>query len=199
MGSNTPARPTTRALNNWWDRGSTIGFFNPIIPTQNFRQSLNPEGYFRYPTSRAFRQSRISLRFCFKIPNPESRASNEANLVSRKSYWGPSRSYWLWLKILFRFRLSRHRAVTLSVWPCLLHLFLSIGTGLKRTFINCCSKTVGDVDPSHGGKELLRSRSNWCNTVEANLPKFSESSTTDLPEHLSGNRGSTKQTLLNPQ
>ena len=52
-------------------RGSPIGFFYPVIPTQIFGQSRNPEGYFWHPTSRAYFQSRISPRFRFKIPNPE--------------------------------------------------------------------------------------------------------------------------------
>ena len=30
-------------------RGSPIGFFNPVIPTRNFMQSRNPEGYFGIP------------------------------------------------------------------------------------------------------------------------------------------------------
>ena len=52
-------------------RGSPIGFFNPVIPTQNFVQSRNPEGYFWHPISRVYFQSRISPRFCFQVPNPE--------------------------------------------------------------------------------------------------------------------------------
>ena len=52
-------------------RGSPIGFFYPVIPTQIFGQSRNPEGYFWHPTSRAYFQSRISHRFPFKIPNPK--------------------------------------------------------------------------------------------------------------------------------
>ena len=52
-------------------RGSPIGFFYPVIPTQNFRQFRNPEGYFWHPTSHAYFQSQISPRFGFKIPNPE--------------------------------------------------------------------------------------------------------------------------------
>ena len=52
-------------------RGSPIGFFYPVIPTQIFGQSRNPEGYFWHPTSHAYLQSRISPRFPFKIPNPE--------------------------------------------------------------------------------------------------------------------------------
>ena len=35
--------------------GSAIGFFNPVIPTQNFPQSHNPEGSFGHPTSKAYR------------------------------------------------------------------------------------------------------------------------------------------------
>ena len=56
----------------WVTRGSPIGFFYPVIPTQNVGQSRNPEGYFWHPTSRAYFQSRISPRFRLKIPNPES-------------------------------------------------------------------------------------------------------------------------------
>ena len=52
-------------------RGSPIGFFTPVIPTQNFMQSRNPEDYFWHPTSRAYFQSQISLWFCFKVPNPK--------------------------------------------------------------------------------------------------------------------------------
>ena len=51
--------------------GSPIGFFNPVIPTQDFEQSRYPEGYFWHPTARAYFQSRIPLWFCCKIPNPE--------------------------------------------------------------------------------------------------------------------------------
>ena len=51
--------------------GSPIGFFYPVIPTQNFGQSRNPKGYFWHPTSRAYFQSPISPRSRFKIPNPE--------------------------------------------------------------------------------------------------------------------------------
>ena len=52
-------------------RGYPIGFFNPVIPTQNFVQSRNPEGYFWHPTSQAYFQSRDSPRFYFQIPNPD--------------------------------------------------------------------------------------------------------------------------------
>ena len=45
--------------------------FLSVIPTQNFGQSRNPEGYFCHRTSRAYFQSRISPQFRFKIPNPE--------------------------------------------------------------------------------------------------------------------------------
>ena len=51
--------------------GSPIGFFNPVIPTQNFVQSRNSEGYFWYSTSQAYFQSRNSPRFCFKMSHPE--------------------------------------------------------------------------------------------------------------------------------
>ena len=46
-------------------RGSPVGFLTPVIPTQNFMQSRNPEGYFWHPTTRAYFQSQISLWFCF--------------------------------------------------------------------------------------------------------------------------------------
>ena len=51
--------------------GSPIGFFSPVIPTQNFVQSHDPKGHFWHPTSLSKFQSRISPRFGFKIPNPE--------------------------------------------------------------------------------------------------------------------------------
>ena len=50
---------------------SPVGFFNPVIPPQNFVQSRNPAGYFLQPTFPAHFQSRISSLFRFKIPNPE--------------------------------------------------------------------------------------------------------------------------------
>ena len=55
----------------YFSSGFPIGFFNPIIPTQNFVQSRNPEGYFWNPTFQAYFQSQISSRFSFQIPNPE--------------------------------------------------------------------------------------------------------------------------------
>ena len=55
--------------------GYPIGFFNFVIPTQNFEQSRNPEGYFWHPTSQAYFQSRDSPRFYFQIPNPELQIS----------------------------------------------------------------------------------------------------------------------------
>ena len=47
-----------------------IGFFNPVIPTQNFVQSRNLEGYFRYsPPAHTFNQeSRPDFAFQFQIP-----------------------------------------------------------------------------------------------------------------------------------
>ena len=41
-------------------RGSPIGLFTPVIPTQNFMQSHNPEGYFWHPISLAYFQSQIA-------------------------------------------------------------------------------------------------------------------------------------------
>ena len=62
-------------------------FFNPVILTQSFVQYRNPEGYFWLPTSRLpFQFSNLTL---ILLKNPESRASNGGNPVSRKTYWGP--------------------------------------------------------------------------------------------------------------
>ena len=65
------AMHSRRRVNRRYMRGSPTGFFNPVIPTQNFVQSRNPEGYFWHPTSQAYFQSRNTPRFCFQIPNPE--------------------------------------------------------------------------------------------------------------------------------
>ena len=48
--------------------GSTIGFFNPVISTQNFVQSHNPEGFFgsHFPS-----MPTISNPPRFNIPSPE--------------------------------------------------------------------------------------------------------------------------------
>ena len=51
-------------------RGSPIGFFNPVIPTQDFEQSCNPEDYFWHPTSRTYFQSRIPPDFASKSRIP---------------------------------------------------------------------------------------------------------------------------------
>ena len=60
--------------------------FNPVIPTKYFVQSLNPDGYFWYPTSLDIFYPQYRLDF----PNPESRASNMGNSGSRKTSWGRS-------------------------------------------------------------------------------------------------------------
>ena len=54
-----------------FESGSAIGFFNPVIPTRNFVQSRNPEGYFRHFITQTYFQSRISLRFCIQFSSPE--------------------------------------------------------------------------------------------------------------------------------
>ena len=58
--------------------------FSPVITTQIFAQSRNPEGYF-HPMHTFNPESRphISLK---------SRPSNKANPGSRKTYWTPSDS-----------------------------------------------------------------------------------------------------------
>ena len=51
-----------------------IGFFNPVIPTQNFVQPRSPNGCFSQPTCRANFQYRIDLGPIFlKNPQPEIR------------------------------------------------------------------------------------------------------------------------------
>ena len=56
-------------------RGSTIRFFNPVIPTQNVGQSRDPEGSFCIPpASRTVNPESspdFALKFCFKILNLE--------------------------------------------------------------------------------------------------------------------------------
>ena len=75
--------PSLAQRRGWVRGGSPIGFFNPLIPTQNFVQSRNPDSYFWYPTS--FLNLAAILH-----QNPESRALIERNPGSRKTYWGPS-------------------------------------------------------------------------------------------------------------
>ena len=61
-----------------------IGFFNPVIPTQDFELFHNPDSYFWHPTSLVIFQSRIAPWFCFKIPNPELQIrviSDPGNLI----------------------------------------------------------------------------------------------------------------------
>ena len=62
-----------------------IGFFSPIIPTQNFVQSRKPNGYFlalHLPRILSNPESRVSNK-----ENPESRASNKKNPEPRVSVW----------------------------------------------------------------------------------------------------------------
>ena len=64
-------------------RSSSVVFFNSVIPTQNFPQSRNPDGDLA-PSSPAYFPSRISSRFCGKIPNPSNLATPGYN-VRRKT------------------------------------------------------------------------------------------------------------------
>ena len=64
-------------------RSSSVVFFNSVVPTQNFPQSRNPDGGLA-PSSPAHFQSRISPRFCGKIPNPSNLANPGYN-VRRKT------------------------------------------------------------------------------------------------------------------
>ena len=60
-----------------------MGFFNPVIPTQNFVQSRNPifilTGILSIPNFAPI-----------LLYNPESRVSNKGNPGTRETYWGPS-------------------------------------------------------------------------------------------------------------
>ena len=60
----------TRRKQTFILRGSPIGFFTPVIPTQNFMQSCNPEGYFFGipPPAHTFNPKSRS-----EVPNPELR------------------------------------------------------------------------------------------------------------------------------
>ena len=51
----------------WWV--SSIGFFNPVVPTQNFIPSRNPDGYFWHSTFRVL-LSRLSRPFALKSRIP---------------------------------------------------------------------------------------------------------------------------------
>lgn len=51
-------------------RGSPVGLFNPLIPTQIFANFRNSDGYIWHRVPCAYFQSRISPLFCLKIPNP---------------------------------------------------------------------------------------------------------------------------------
>ena len=51
-------------------RGSPMGFFNPVILTQNFVQSRNPEGYLGHSNSRAYFRSQILPYFASKSRIP---------------------------------------------------------------------------------------------------------------------------------
>ena len=66
-------------------------FLNPVIPTQNFLQFRNLDGYFWHPTSRAYCQSRILPRFCFKIPNPELQIREIQDPETSFGAWGSGR------------------------------------------------------------------------------------------------------------
>ena len=60
-------------------RSSSVVFFNLVIPTQIFPQSRNPNSDLA-PSSPAYFQSRISPRFCGKIPNPSNLANPGYNV-----------------------------------------------------------------------------------------------------------------------
>ena len=63
-------RPFIRKFQVTKLRGSPIGFFNPVIRTQNFVQSHNPEAYFGHSNSHAHFQSLISPDFALKSRIP---------------------------------------------------------------------------------------------------------------------------------
>ena len=58
--------------------------FSSLKVPSRVLQSSNPDGYFWHLASCAFFQSRISSRFCYKIPNPEfqkGKSCNPKNLI----------------------------------------------------------------------------------------------------------------------
>ena len=63
-------RPFIRKFQVTKLRGSPIGFFNPVIRTQNLVQSHNPEAYFGHSNSHAHFQSLISPDFALKSRIP---------------------------------------------------------------------------------------------------------------------------------
>ena len=63
-------RPFIRKFQVTKLRGSPIGFFNPVIRTQNFVQSHDPEAYFGHSNSHAHFQSLISPDFALKSRIP---------------------------------------------------------------------------------------------------------------------------------
>ena len=67
-GSLIPNPLTWTNQNSRHTWGSSIGFFNPVIPTLNFVKSHNPEGYFGHSNynSHAYFHSRISPDFALK-------------------------------------------------------------------------------------------------------------------------------------
>ena len=83
--------------------GSPIGFFNPVIPTQNFGQSRNPEGYLGTPPpSHNFNpESRPDFALKSWIPNPEPQIReipHPENLLETRvlERWPPG---WKWKKM----------------------------------------------------------------------------------------------------
>ena len=66
----------------------------------------------------------------------------------------------LTVKPLSQFRWSRHWAVTLSRWPCLLHPCTSVGGDVKEP-VTLFEKSRGRRPRCHGLSDLCRHRSGW--------------------------------------
>ena len=70
---------------NRWVPDRALQSRNPDLQTHG---SHNPEGYFWHPISRTYFQTRISPRFCFKIPSPDLQRTGKSRIMkSRHLIW----------------------------------------------------------------------------------------------------------------
>ena len=91
------------------------------------------------------------------------------------------------VKPLSQFRWSRHWAVTLSRWPCLLHPCTSVGGGRKEP-MTLFEKSRGRRPRCHGLSDLCRHRSGWAR-CDQNMDWSGSKSAplhADVRSHLSG-------------
>ena len=82
------------------------------------------------------------------------------------------------MKTMSQFRWSRHWAVTLSRWPCLLHTSLSVGRGRKRTHTalrrpQWCGLSLMGGGDCHGPAVIGFTMLRWpCQYIKANMIKL---------------------------